>query len=98
MSRVQILVIWGLATVSPFSFAQVEVTKGNQRTPYHPPFWFVQMAQPEVVPPGELDHFIVGANEGDKIKFPRVPAANVRYACNPQKNSRGVLVWQFCEM
>lgn len=96
MGLVQILVIWGLATVSPFSFSQEEVTKGNQRAPHQPPSWFARMAGPELMFTPEIDGFVVP--DAIERHTPRSRRSNIRFACNPKMNTEGVVVWQFCEM
>lgn len=98
MGLVQILVVWGLASVSPFSIAQEFVSKGNSVAPHQPPIWFARMAVPEPVFSAEIDGFTVAGIQ-DRRPWYGVPTqTGGKYACNPKKNEKGVLVWQFCEM
>lgn len=98
MGLVQILVIWGLATASPFSFSQEEITKGNQRNPYQPPAWIARMAtQPKQYIP-QLDSFIVGSDNSHSPRYAVPSGSSGKYACKPQMDGKGGIQWQFCDM
>jgi len=97
MSLVQILVIWGLAAASPFSSAQEEVTKGNQRNPYQPPAWIARMATPPKQHIPQLDSFIVGSDNSQSSRHAAPSGPSGKYACKPQMDGNGGINWKFCD-
>jgi len=98
MSLVQILVVWGLASVSPFSIAQELVLPGNNATPHQPPSWFVRMSKPEITGSPEIEEFVVAGISDRRTSYGKPIKVTPKFACNPHKNEQGVLVWQFCDM
>lgn len=76
--------------------AQEQITPGNRQSPYQPPAWFVRMATPPIVVV-ELDSFMVGSS--DRPLWHGKPTnVGIKYPCKPEKDQKGVLKWQFCEM
>lgn len=97
MSLLKNLLVFGLASVSPFSIAQQIVEPGNSLFPHQPPGWFVRMASPEREVFPVLDGFVIGTSERSQTKS-TIRNSGIKYPCLRDTEGTGVKKWQFCDM